>query len=521
VQVPAQLLVVGLDAMEAPLVEQWATRGDLPTFATLQASAARHVLSNPMRTLPGAIWPEISTGRAAETLGLYFHPSQLRTGEPVPRKVEAHEVDASLDWWHVAGDAGRRILVLDVPHTVPRPGTNGIHIADWGNHDRAWLPASDPPDALAAARELVGDHPIGRCDPVVADSTPDAYRRLLEALLEGIDRRARLAEQLMGREHWDVAHVVFSESHCVGHQFWAFADPTHPVAIPDPPDDLRDAIRTVYRAIDAGLARLLAAAGPDASVMVVASHGMGPYIGGYQLLPEVLVRLGLRPRPLRLAAAPSRLPPRVRDTLRSWLPDSLRWRRLALAGTLPHHDLASPRTKATVLLNNRCGAIRLNLRGREPHGQVEPGTEADELIAMLRRELAALCDPRTGEPIVASTHTPEETAPAEPHPDLPDLVVAFRTDLGRLEACESPRVGRIDVPLWSRERRPDGWPVTLGRTGDHTAESRLWLLGPGIEPRHREGVAGSVRDVAPTALTLLGVPVPSSIEGSSLVDSAS
>jgi predicted AlkP superfamily phosphohydrolase/phosphomutase len=198
------------------------------------------------------------------------------------------------------------------------------------------------------------------------------------------------------------------------------------------------------------------------------------------------------------------------------VPDRLRYKRIARSGTLPHHDLASGRTKATVMLNNRCAAIRLNLRGREPYGCVEPGAEADALVEDLRRELLALRQPGTGEPIVDLVATPAGLFGPDSHPDLPDLTVGFRTDLGRLEACESPTVGRIDVPLWSRDARPDGWPIELGRSGDHTAASRLWVCGPGEAAR--DGGIGSVLDVAPTVLTLLDVAPPPTMTGRALID---
>jgi predicted AlkP superfamily phosphohydrolase/phosphomutase len=510
------VLVIGLDAMEAPFVERGFEAGAYPALARIHDHSVRFVLTNPMRSHPGAIWPEINTGRSVGAVGLYFHPSQLHTGDDVPHKIETNEIDPRDDWWHVAGDHGRRICVVDVPHSVTRPGTNGIHVTDWGNHDRSWEPDSDPPSALTEIRAHIGDHPIGRCDDVVRGGDANAFERLLDELLEGIERRTQLGEWMLAREDWDVVHLAFTESHCVGHQFWAFENPGHPVPLPDRPPRLQRAIAEVYGAIDAGIARLTDAAGPDATVVVIFSHGMGPYVGGYQLIPEVLVRLGLRPAPSAAAAAPTRLPERVRRVLRRVVPDGVRYRRIARAGTLAHHDLASPRTKATVLLNNRCAAIRLNLRGREPHGRVEPGTEATALLDELRRELHALRQPGTGEPIVDLVATRDELFGADAHPDLPDLTVGFRTDLGPIEVCESPRVGRIEVPLWSRATRADGWPVELGRTGDHTDASRLWIRAPGRAPY--DGGEASVLDIAPTVLALVDVPPALGMTGLSLVD---
>lgn len=513
----ARLLVVGLDAMESTVIDEAVANGELPALAELRASATEFRLTSPLRTLPGAIWPEINTGRSAEALALFHHPAQIHTGDAIPRRVASDEIDPAWDWWQIAAAAGRRALVIDAPQTVPHPGSGVLQVCDWGTHDQAWTPAAEPPTALADAIAIVGEHPAPACDPAVARRGAGAYRDLLRRLVEGVDRRTALAEAWMGREEWDVAHVVYAESHCVGHHFFALRDPGTDPYVRTAPDDLRDAVLTVYRAIDAGLGRLVAAAGRDARVVVVASHGMAKYVGGYQLLAEVLRRLGLRPGPgARRVALSRHLPRRARAAARRVLPARARDRLLESLGEMPHHDLADPRTRATVVPNNRCGAIRLNLRGREPHGSVAPGREAEELVDRLRAELLALTDPRTGEPIVRSVDTPAASGRPRLHPDLPDVTVSFRSDLGPLEACTSPSVGRVDVPLWPRTRRRD-WPMGLGRTGDHTGHSRAWVRAPGFDPAPGREAPASVLDLAPTALVLMDVPVPDELEGTSLL----
>jgi predicted AlkP superfamily phosphohydrolase/phosphomutase len=174
----------------------------------------------------------------------------------------------------------------------------------------------------------------------------------------------------------------------------------------------------------------------------------------------------------------------------------------AAAGSLPT-PLESPRTRAIAVPNNRCGAIRLNLRGREPHGGVEPGGEADALLAEMRRELLALEHLATGERIVKRVVTAAEAYGPDHHPDLPDLIVVFRTDLGPLEACRSDRVGVIREPFWG------------SRTGDHTTESRLWALGT-ERPREAD-LPANVVDLAPTVLRLLDVALPPGLDGRALL----
>jgi predicted AlkP superfamily phosphohydrolase/phosphomutase len=125
------------------------------------------------------------------------------------------------------------------------------------------------------------------------------------------------------------------------------------------------------------------------------------------------------------------------------------------------------------------------------------------LIRVLRAELLALEHPERGEPIVKRVVTAREAFGTDHHPDLPDLMVVFRTDLGPLDACRSDCVGLVRAPV--RNAR-------INRTGDHTAESRLWVIGPNV----RAGGAvrqANVLDIAPTVLELLGVSRPEGIDG--------
>ncbi len=499
----ARVVVLGLDAAESRLIEQWGATGDLPVLAELSRSGRTVRLDdNPMNTFPEAIWHELYTGLHAHQIGRYFMLRQVRSGEATSRAFDASELDPSQYFWTIASAAGRRVAVVDPVHCTIAPDFNGTQLLDYGLHDRHFGAISDPPRLLEEIRARHGNYPVESCDTHRA--TPAGYRSLHERLLAGIALKERVVCDVLGSEHWDLFCATFSESHCAGHQFWHFHDPGHPMYDAAAASEFGPTIKNVYRRLDQMIGRVIDEAG-DAVVMVVASHGMGPYVGGYQLLPEVLLRLGMSAGPPAIRGTPRTAVRNAYHHMRNRLGIFRGRRPLVKSGFgrqlrnffgVPVDGLEDPGTRAVAVPNNRIGAIRLNLRGREPHGCVAPGEEEAALLKELRHELAQLRHPDSGEPIVTSAATPGELFGTSYHPDLPDLLVLFRTDLGPIEACRSESVGLVERSLF----KPDH-----PRTGDHTPHSRMWLRGPGLSAGIDQG---SSRDLAPTVLQALGVEIP-------------
>ena len=157
---------------------------------------------------------------------------------------------------------------------------------------------------------------------------------------------------------------------------------------------------------------MVEAAGPDVRVYAVSAHGMGPLCHASWNLPDMLDYWGYgresnnvrRPRshvgeastfggilrmvvPGRLQyAVYAALPRRLRNKLlfrfyrgnRSW--DRCR------AFAVPNNDLV--------------GAIRINLKGRDHNGTVEPGMEYEQVCDDICEALAELKDPVTGQPVI-------------------------------------------------------------------------------------------------------------------------
>lgn len=512
---PARVLFIGLDAAEPTLLRAMIARGDLPAVARIASRGAAGSLANCMFTLPGAVWPEIFSGVSCGTLPRFFHPRQIITGQAAPRPLGVADVEHDPTFWKVASDAGRRVAVVDIPHAPPTPGFTGTQVTDFGLHDAHFGASSRPASLLAELHRTHGRYPVPSCDHM--GGSVRANLSLLARLREAVELKTRVLLDVLARDDWDLFACAFSESHCAGHWFWIYHDERHWGYAAHAAKELREAVRSIYRRLDTAVGRLLDAATPE-TVVLLASHGMAPYVAGYQMLPEVLARLGMSSgeagRGRRLRA--------LQQTVKHWVPRRY-WE--GLGRLLVEHPAArallrplqrgqgamffpleSAGTRAAYVPNNTIGAIRLNLRGREPYGCVEPGPEADAVMRELREALLELRHPASGTPIVSAVIRADEVFGADHHPDVPDLIVRFRQDLGLLERCESARVGRIHVPVGSRWGR---------RTGDHSPRSAIWLSGPRV-PAGARLQRGSLLDVAPTLLASLDCALPSWLDGAPL-----
>jgi predicted AlkP superfamily phosphohydrolase/phosphomutase len=149
------------------------------------------------------------------------------------------------------------------------------------------------------------------------------------------------------------------------------------------------------------------------------------------------------------------------------------------------------RTRALAVPNEPCGAVRLNVRGRERHGIVEPAA-VDDLVREIDQGLRTFLEPG-GAPVVTGV---DRVAAIEPGPRahlLPDLSVRWsETPSNGLAVVRSPEHGEV--------RRPGGGS---GRSGNHTGDG--WaILAPRASRFRATGRPAELIDIAATACALFG-----------------
>jgi predicted AlkP superfamily phosphohydrolase/phosphomutase len=502
----ARLVVIGLDAANGGLLRQWAAEGVLPNLGALLNRGRATRLRGIDGFFTGATWPSLLTAASPAQHGIHYLAQLVPGTYQFSRPHEAEYIRSPM-FWDDLKQSGQRLAILDVPLTRLDPAIPGIQTVEWAGHDRIFGFQTSPPQLAREILRRHGPHPVpSDCDST--HRTPEGFEHFVETLIRGVEAKAGLTLDLLSRERWDLFMQVFTESHCVGHQCWHLHDPEHPAHDASLVGKLGDPVRRVYQAIDTAVGDILSAA-DDAAVFVLASHGMCHSIGVNQLLPTILERLGLC---VPLPPEPKRLRPReISQAIGRRLPESVQSALRAVRERIERPGRFGLPTLNVDTRASRClpvpngllvSGIRLNLVGREPHGNVQPGADAQVLIDQLSDDLLEIRDERTGKPLVRRVLSTASIY-SGPHLDLlPDVLVEWHDESpvgstllaegrGSVIRVSSPKIGTVETV--------NGY----GRTGEHRSDGLLIAAGPGITPGERDSPL-SLLDVAPTITASLG-----------------
>ena len=502
-------MAIALDSGDPNLVREFAAAGALPTLARLLEQAAVVHTRPPMGVFVSANWPTIFTATRPDRHG-YLCWDEYREGTYEYRQTDPTMIRGQTIWRRMS-DAGKRVAVFDVPHTVVED-VNGVMVSEWGCHDRHFGPRSSPPELVGELNERHGKHfgsmrapgfdqfaPCDYAHRIGSRRTREEEIAFFDAVHEGAEMKESASLDLLDRGGWDFFLSVLGETHCSGHQFWHLHDPAHPGFDPELAERFGgDPVRTIYSRVDAALGEHLARLGPEDTLYVLMPHGMTAHHDGDHLLDDVLFRLD------RWLDEPNSLGRSTRAAAEAagWIPRGLRGPALRAATPLIRRAAGSPRADQIppkegrrwfqVPNNTVVGALRLNLRGREPGGQIEPA-DMREAQRWLADRLAELVNVETGGRVVRHCRFTDDVYDRKPGDAFADVYVEWERS-APIERVWSPTTGTVAGAY-------DHW-----RQGDHRQEGMMLAVGPGIRPGNRRGTFEST-DLGATLAAAVGVPL--------------
>lgn len=500
-----RLVIIGLDGATLDLIDPLIAQGRLPNMASLRKEGASGTLRSTLPPVTAAAWSSFMTGLNPAKHGIF----QWRTYDPtrytnLDERVVTAERLAGRTFWDALGRAGNRVAVITVPVTYPTWPVNGYMISGYPCPD-AKRNHTYPPEwgeSLPQSYNFSADHYLKASDE--------------EILKDGLDmlrRRTDLALALISKDEIDICVMVLGAIDRAQHDFFKYADPCFPAYHAASPE-FREAINRHYQVADEQVGRLLETLAPDGVTLVISDHGGGPHPPRYFHTNAWLQAHGWLATREGAAVSTTNLFRRSIRAVRQWLPFEETLRRVlpqaivdrTRSYTLNIANVDWSGTKAYRFpMYHPAEGIEINLKGRQPQGQVEPGTEYERLVGDIMRALRDAHDPATGGPIVQEVYAREEIYDG-PYLDIaPDIVFV---------CCPSHRTG---VEL----RGEFTAPVELGAlrkyNGVHTMDGILFAYGEGIA-RGKEVSGARLIDIAPTVLHLAGLPVPNEMDGRVLTE---
>jgi predicted AlkP superfamily phosphohydrolase/phosphomutase len=160
------------------------------------------------------------------------------------------------------------------------------------------------------------------------------------------------------------------------------------------------------------------------------------------------------------------------------------------------------------------GSIRVNMRGREIKGIVEAGAEYDAVCEAIGTALEGYVDPDTGERIVERVIRREELFWGPYVENAPDLIVQIADYAYTIDWFMPVAHNGAGTDLPIIDTLTGRFAVNCGY---HRPNGVLMLEGADIRKGLQLDVA-HLYDVVPTALYLMGLPVPADMDGRVLTE---
>jgi predicted AlkP superfamily phosphohydrolase/phosphomutase len=507
-----RVMFIGLDAAEPELIEEWIADGSLPNLKKIKefgfycrAFSAAKIISDP--------WINVFSGMGVGEHGFYnnilWNPENMRSERKTPADVGA------VPFWHYFKEDGPRAVVLDIPFQIMKEHFNGVEVYGWAPHDSQSPFYTSPPELKSEIRDLFGEPPY--FEEKYAPHSLSELIKVKEQLVRGTASSASLAKYLLARESWDLFMIVFGATHRGGHKLWdqtCLGMDVKKAAR----DELSSALKEIYQESDRAVGEILASMDEGTTILIYSPEGMGPNTSRNDILPDMVSKIlagepetgtpSLRPKYLSALrervpiewrdSVKNRLPTRIQDTLTTyWRTGGIKW------SETPAFAVVAP---------DLVGSIRINLKGREAQGIVQPGDEFEKWIKRLSDGLFSFTDADTGRPVVAEVLRREQLALTGARVEyLPDLFVIWdETPAATHREIRSDEYGTIAWPV--PYRNPDG------RCGNHKPEGFLLVAGPGFSNGLPQRQVRN-EDIPATILDLLGFEIPSRMTGRSLLSS--
>lgn len=484
-----RLLIAGLDGATWTVLDALLASGRMPTLAALIQRGHKSILRSTWPPISSAAWVTMLSGMNPGRHGIFdfrnLDLGQYSGHDERLANANSYVVPTLFDY---LSQAGLSSVAYQVPMTYPPWPIQGVMVAGYPTPDHR-RPYTQPPGWADQLGQLYTHSPdqIGVANPAGQFAI---YCQAMSAMGDQLIALSRAVD-------WQLFIFVNGVTDGAQHRFFKFTRPDFPAVSASQRQRYGPFLAEIMVRADQELGRLLAALPDDINIMVISDHGgmarpeqafhLNAWLrkqGWLQVGP------GRQGSPLQnvLEWAKQRLP--ITDWVKKRLPVSLKSRFINLRDGLGRVDWAN--TMAYRLkLSHPIEGIHLNLAGRQPQGIVPAGQ-----YHPLRQEII---DRLAVRPEIVAVYPREAVYAGSYLEQSPDILCQLQPQFDGGSGFE-----QVVTTI------PAGWLQTI--SGYHTLDGILVAAGPDFQARPMSAVP-MLQDVTPTALHLLGLPVPNNMDG--------
>jgi predicted AlkP superfamily phosphohydrolase/phosphomutase len=362
-----RVFVLGLDGVPYSFITKLIQQGDMPEFAGLLETGSIHRMNSVIPTISSVAWASFATGKNPGKHNIYGFvdrvPNPFEIYIPVATKLQAKTM------WEILSDAGKKVVVINVPMTYPPRPVNGIMISCFLATD---LSKAVYPKEIYQKLKEIGY--VIDVDPWKARASKDD---LLTDLNHALEKRAEAMFHFMETQKWDFFMTHIMETDRLYHFLWKYMENNDSEYTPR--------FIQYHRKIDGIIGEIKRKLDSDTTFIILSDHGF------CSIKKEVF--------------------------LNYWMKEN-GWLKFKNSSPRGLNDMDSG-TRAYSLIPGR---IFVNLKGRETNGTVQSGKEYESVRNELIESLPSMSDPDTKDKIVEKVYRREELYSGPYFENAPDLV---------------------------------------------------------------------------------------------------
>ncbi|MBD3287660.1 hypothetical protein GF337_02550, partial [candidate division KSB1 bacterium] len=422
-----RVLIIGLDGINLEIIEPLIRDKKVPVLEKLLSRSAFSTISSVLPVNAAAAWTSLLTGKNSGKHNIYeFYD---KTNGSYHRNIISSSGVTSKRVWDILGDHDLKSIVMNIPVTYPPSPVNGIMVSGMlTKPDSNFTYPENLTEELRSKKYIIDL--FGHYRNTLTD--------YMELAFQTIIYRQQAFLDLIKKNEWDFAALAFTTIDRLQQTIWQQKSQIEKLFI-----KLDELIGEILTETDDG----------NTYVMLLSNYGYRDVTKKF-FVNEWLSDLGLLSKNISTgkASIPNliedyfdfrkqkpRLIPHflaktgiTKDNIRSVLPEfvceMLKKRMPArIRKIFPKENLVInwDKTKA-YFPSEYVHGIRINLKGREPNGIVEPGWKYDHLCETIISELNRLKDPHTFENIVERVHRREEIFTGQNCENAPDIIFVLR-----------------------------------------------------------------------------------------------